>query len=579
MSRKIGFLLTNAYKSGIIIMYQFGKTENYERKSIMKKILSAILALTMILALVAAMGITASAKDGDLLYAVNFNGDDTFSPAKFSCLYGDEVITVVPSEDGSSVTATYSSTATKGRAFWGGAFKGLTYGDGKQYTITMKMAIGYTDTDGKLASGNAGVYINMLNSTDADYIFNQGYKALVGYYGCPNIRHTLSYGAGGKSVGALISEDVYITDANYLLNPNADGFYDMTFAVDGKNVKVYINNVYIDEFDAFNEGLLDKAENLGFVIYLYNNDASITVKDAKVYEGITVKDATYPDYYKEGAKVTNYESARTGDLLFTADFTRRDTGFYGRFVASNDNLYTATLDPANPGYIKIENTGGKAGTTYYGGIIEGLEVNSDTRYTYDVKIKTSAQNAGVGFAVPTLYPFGNSIALYGNFSTGGIATQHGANKVLNQVKELASNGYASVSNMAVDADGYASLRAELHGYEFTAYYLNTEGNWELYTKVDMTHTTKNDGSAEYIHDTGFDLAVCLTLNNKGLVAEYKDINVYKGLLITDPEGKLDPVVEPEIPDAPTTGDSAIVFAVVAVIALAGIAVVAKRREN
>ena len=134
--------------------------------------------------------------------------------------------------------------------------------------------------------------------------------------------------------------------------------------------------------------------------------------------------------------------------------------------------------------------------------------------------------------------------------------------------------------MAVDADGYASIRAELHGYEFTAYYLNTEGNWEIYTKVDMTHTTKNDGSAEYIHDTGFDLAVCLTLNNKGLVAEYKDINVYKGLLITDPEGKLDPVVTEPVPADPVpTGDSALIFAVVAAISVLGVALVAKRREN
>ena len=569
----------------MIIMYQFGKTENYEMKSIMKKILSAILALTMILALVAAMGITASAKDGDLLYTVNFKGDDKFAPAKFSCLNGDDVITAVPSDDGSSVTATYSADAAAGRAFWGGAIKGFTYGEGKQYTITMKMAVAYTDTDGKLASGNAGVYINMPTSTDAKYLLDQGYKSLVGYYGCPNIRHTLSYGAGGKSVGALISEDVYITDAKYLSTVDSEGFVDLTFAVDGKNVKVYINNVYLDEFDAFNEGLLDKAESLGFVIYLYNKSASVTFKDVKVYEGITVTNPTYPDYYVEGAKVTNYESSRTGDLLFTADFTRKDTGFYGRFVASNDNLYTATIDPANPGYIKIENTGGKAGTTYYGGIIEGLEVNSETRYTYDVKIKTSAQNAGFGFAVPTLYPFGNSIALYGNFKTGGIATQHGANKVLNQVRELASNGYASVSNMALDAEGYASLRAELHGYEFTAYYLNTEGNWELYTKVDMTHTTKNDGSAEYIHDTGFDLAVCLTLNNKDLVAEYKDINVYKGLLITDPEGKLDPVITepaPETTEPPVsgeTGDSFVVFAAIAAVAVIGVAVVAKRREN
>ncbi|MBQ2242156.1 MAG: hypothetical protein II319_08465 [Clostridia bacterium] len=546
----------------------------------MKRIFSAILSLIMVLSLVAAMGINASAKDGDLLYTVNFKGDDKFAPAKFACLKGEDVITAVPSDDGSSVTATYSADADAGRAFWGGAIKGLTYGEGKQYTITMKMAIAYTETDGKLSSGNAGVFINMLNTTDSQYIMDQGYKALVGYYGCPNIRHTMSYGAGGKSIGAFLSKDAYITDAKYLLSHDADGFYDMTFAVDGKNVKVYINNVYLDEYDAFNDGLLEKAENVGFVIYLYNKSASITVKDAKVYEGITVKNATYPDYYVEGAKVTNYETSKTGDLLFTADFTRKDSGFNARFVASNDTLYTATIDSANPGHITIENVGGKAGTTYYAGVIGGLEVNSETRYTYDVKIKTSAQNAGFGFAVPNLYPFGNSIALYGNFQTGSIATQHGANKILNQARELASNGYAAVSNMAVDADGFASLRAELHGYEFTAYYLNTEGNWELYTKVDMTHTTKNDGSAEYIHDTGFDLAVCLTLNNKGLVAEYKDINVYKGLLITDPEGKLDPVVtEPTPADPVPTGDSALIFAVVAAISVLGVAVVAKRREN
>ena len=51
----------------------------------MKKILSAILSLTMILALVAAMGITASAKEGDVLYEVNFKGDDKYAPADF-CL-------------------------------------------------------------------------------------------------------------------------------------------------------------------------------------------------------------------------------------------------------------------------------------------------------------------------------------------------------------------------------------------------------------------------------------------------------------------------------------------------------------
>ena len=100
----------------------------------------------------------------------------------------------------------------------------------------------------------------------------------------------------------------------------------------------------------------------------------------------------------------------------------------------------------------------------------------------------------------------------------------------------------------------------------------------------MTNTTKAaDATVTYPHETGFQLCVGFYLHNKGLVAEYKDINIYKGLLISDPEGKLDPVVtEPEVtePEKPVpTGDSALTFAVIAVIALAGVAVVAKRREN
>ena len=57
----------------------------------MKRIFSALLSLIMILSLVAAMGITASAKDGDLLYEVNFKGDDKYAPAAFACLNGEVI--------------------------------------------------------------------------------------------------------------------------------------------------------------------------------------------------------------------------------------------------------------------------------------------------------------------------------------------------------------------------------------------------------------------------------------------------------------------------------------------------------
>ena len=581
--------MTNDRKNGMIIMYQFGTAENKERDPIMKKIISAILSLTMILALVAAMGITASAKDGDVLYEVNFKGDDKYAPANFCVLKGDGTLETTVSEDGKSATVTYVGTAA-GRAFWGGTIKGLTYGEGKNYTFSMKMAVAYTDTDGKLASGNAGVFINMPENTEAQYLLDLGYKSLVGYYGCPNIRHVMSYGAGGKSIGSVFYGDAYVTDAKYLSTVDAEGFVDLDFVVTGSNVKVFINNVYIDEYDAFNTGLLDVAANFGLSAYLYNPGAAITIKDAVVYEGNTVKNPTYPDYYVAGEYVTGYETAKTGDILFTPDFSRKDTGFSARFLAANGEKFGITLDPNDKDYIKIEQDGSAEKGTYFGSVVNGLEINPETRYTTEWKVKTGAKNTGFCFAVPTLHPFNNSFNIYGNFQTGSFATEHGSTKITNI--NTPGQEYVPVSDLGLDADGYASFRVEMHGYKATIYYLNAEGKWTSYNEIDMTNTTKATDGTPYPHETGFQLCVGFYLHNKNLVAEYKDINIYKGLLITDPEGKLDPVITEPAPEttepAPDTtapdasgdtGDSALVFAVIAAVSVLGVAVVAKKREN
>jgi len=499
----------------------------------MKKILSTILLLTMIFTLVAAMGITISAKEGDLLYEVNFNGDDKYAPGAFACQNG-EVLDAVPSEDGKSVTVTYKADATTGRAFWGGTIQGLTYGEGKQYTITMKMAIKtYTNGSGALVSGNAGVNINMPKNTESQYLFDQGYQYLVGYYGCPNIRHTLSSGAGARAIGALLSNDTYITDAKYLSTVDSDGFVDMTFAVDGKNVKLYINNVYIDEYDAFNTGLVEMAGNLGLSVYLYNREASITLKDAKIYAGIIVSDATYPDYYVEGPAVANYETAKTGDLIFSADFSRKDTGFSPRFLAGNGSKFAVTSDLNNKNYVKFEQDGSAAAGTYYGSVVRGLEVNSQTQYTTEYKVKTGLHNSGFCFAVPTIQPFSKSFNIYGDFLNKKFATQHGSNKINNVNGTAGSDGFVQVTDLAYDTDGYATFRVEMDGYNATIYYLGTSGQWISYNKFNMINTTKVDGSTTFIHEAGFQLCVGFYLHNKGLVVEYKDINIFKGLLISD----------------------------------------------
>ena len=570
----------------------------------MKRILSALLVFTMLLALVAAMGINLgaadlyeSAKDGDVLYNVNFKGDDTYSPSAYYTAV-ENSIDVVVSDDGSSVTATYVSE-TKGRSFFGGTIKGLTYGEGKQYTIAMKMAIAYTTNDDGSVKGsnNGGVMINMPKNTDAEYFANGGYNYnMFGYYGCPNVQHAFNYGAGNKATAALmLSNAAYFKDN--LATVDENGFVDIVFVVDGMNMKIFINNVYLDEGNVFTEGMVETAGNLGISAYLYNTGAVITLKDAKIYKGNTiVTNPTYPDYYKAGEPVADYDAAKTGDLLFTADFTRSDVVFSPRYVSSNGNKMTLTFDPENKSYVKFQHDNSN-NAVYYGATISGLEIDSETRYTTEWKVKSGSGNSGFCFAVPTALPFNNSINIYGQFAAGKkFSSQHGGTKITNGVlpsEKIGTDGYTQIDDIATDADGFATLRAEMHGYKATVYYLNTEGQWIKYNEIDMTNTTKIDGTATYPHDTGFQLCIGFYLYNKNMSAEYKDINVYKGLTVSDPEGKLDPVeTEPEttVPEttAPettepgasgNTGDASLIYAAFAVIALVGTAFIANKKEN
>ena len=570
----------------------------------MKRILSALLVLSMIVAMVAAMGITVgaadlyeSAKDGDVLYSVNFKGDDTYAPSIFYSAI-ENSMEVAVSDDGSSMTATYKADAAKGRSFFGGAVKGLTYGADKQYTIAMKMAVGYTTSDtGSLASGNGGVYINMTNNTDAEFFANGGYNyAFTGYYGCPNIRHTFSYGAGNKATSALQSSSAAYFTTN-LATLDADGFVDLAFVVNGMNVKIFINNVYIDECNVFTEGMLATAGNVGFTAYLYNEGSSITIKDAKIYKGNTiVTNPTYPDYYNAGEPVADYDSAKTGDVLFTADFTRKDAVFAPRYVSSNASKMTLTFDPENKGYIKF-NHDATDGAVYYGATVSGLEIDSETRYTTEWKVKSGSGNSGLCFAVPTGLPFNQSLNIYGVFNVGKkFASQHGGTKITNSVwpaDQVGSDGYIKIEDIGLDADGFATLRVEMNGYTATVFYQNAEGQWIKYNEFDVTNTTKIDGSTTYPHDTGFQMCIGFYLYNKNMSAEYKDIKIYKGLTVSDPEGKLDPVeTEPETTAPDTTepettepgasgdtGDASLLYAAFAVVALVGTAFVAKKREN
>ena len=117
----------------------------------MKRIFSAILSLVMILSLVAAMGITASAKEGDVLRKINFKNDDKYSFNMFATNGKADGVTAEVSEDGSAATITVVTKSK--RYFYGDILDGLKIGEGKKYTVEV---LADNSIEGKDAIQNFG---------------------------------------------------------------------------------------------------------------------------------------------------------------------------------------------------------------------------------------------------------------------------------------------------------------------------------------------------------------------------------------------------------------------------------------
>ena len=140
-----------------------------------KKLIALFLTTLMLIGAITPMSVSAStvdnslydnANDGDLLYRVDFRGDDMWQPNVIST---DGVPTVTASADGSSM----STTNTKGNI--GGEVKGLYLNSTTKYTITFDTykgsyahGIAYSYEDGKADS----VFTSVAGKLSTEIIFN-----------------------------------------------------------------------------------------------------------------------------------------------------------------------------------------------------------------------------------------------------------------------------------------------------------------------------------------------------------------------------------------------------------------------
>ena len=141
----------------------------------MKKLILTLLALAVLLSLtIPAMAASpvksyADAKDGDLLYTVNFNGDEAFNPA---IVGGFKYFDITPSADGSSIEfkgngfydvdgSNYVVGDGKNQgSIWGAPITGLTADATTKYTMTYQIWINETD-GGPNTHGGKNCYIGI----------------------------------------------------------------------------------------------------------------------------------------------------------------------------------------------------------------------------------------------------------------------------------------------------------------------------------------------------------------------------------------------------------------------------------
>lgn len=553
----------------------------------MKKSISLILSVIMVLSLATVFVSAApnydTAKNGDVLYTVDFSGTDgVYAPFNFRNGAAKMTATTVEVKDGGK-TLVATAPADAGAAwFYGGEFKGLTLGADKQYTITMEMAF---------PSGNAGVYFNFgynKNTDDPMGPASMSYNGLYGLYGkLTGTSITMSRAAGGKITGDLVSKSSGYTALPESAQVANDTLATIRFEIDGYFYSVFVNDVLYDHVD-----MMDKAkcaytpcDNLGLSVYLYNKSAQTTISNVVVKKGCTytkaAAEAANPGKTYKGAvapaTVTkiDYAAAANGDKLADLVFNATSGAYVATEIAKNaSNTLTVSAD----GKSYSSAIGDTAAAEWFGGTIGGLKVADGNKYTFSYKVKTQGTTYVLGVAYNSSVDcLGYRLNWYGSLTDNGDTSVNRTNAAKYAYIGTNFNTYNYTDdNMkvfsefapALDADGFADVMVELDGWTWTYYCKDASGNYQKLQTVDNKALAKEQfGIAKMDCD---DLAFIIYTYNKGVSATVKDAALYKGLSITGDNGSS---------DAPATGDNAVWFAVVGAVALLGAAVVIRRREN
>ncbi|MBQ3125537.1 MAG: hypothetical protein IJC15_00585, partial [Clostridia bacterium] len=193
----------------------------------MKKFLAMLLTVLMIASMMIVSSSAADsklyktmeeAKDGDLLWVVDFNAKEIYEPVYNEL--GSANITVTVGDDGRSATMLPTATAAdSGKWFWGAPIKGLNIDNNSQYTMTCKIK-SFGDTG---SNNSAGVFGFRYNTIDTDPAFNERALGMYGNWTSKNAdgteiqnRSALFQGASRKTTYANVIDLIEPDDEGYV---------------------------------------------------------------------------------------------------------------------------------------------------------------------------------------------------------------------------------------------------------------------------------------------------------------------------------------------------------------------------
>jgi len=234
-----------------------------------------------------------AAKDGDLLYEVDFTATDgVYVPKPLRTTHYIDKHILKPAEEVVQVETTknsvkFTNLGQEGAFWWGNIINGLSVTKDTKYTFEYKVV---NHIGGK--QGGFGFV------TDPDQIITQCYN----FYGRfttigDSQAQVVIERNTGKIPGILMGTKDY-TPVFPLAD--ADGFMNVKVELDGYVFSVYYECMYeeggtnwtlFEQYDMA-ETLLVRDNSLCCMFYIYNGNTALTFKDVKIYKGLTTPRAS-----------------------------------------------------------------------------------------------------------------------------------------------------------------------------------------------------------------------------------------------------------------------------------------------